>query len=124
MQTRFLADESCDFAVTRQLRSEGHDVVAVTEIQQRSIDSELMEMAYREDRILLTEDKDFGWLAFVAHAKNPGVVLIRFPASARSSLPQAISQLVARFESRLRGSFIVLSPGSVRISSSPLERDS
>ena len=75
-------------------------------------------MAYREDRILLTEDKDFGWLVFVARAKNPGVVLIRFPASTRGSLPARMSQLVARFESQLRGAFVVLGPGSVRISSS------
>ena len=121
---RFLADESCDFAVVRRLRSEGYDVVAVSEFQVRSVDQELMEMAYREDRILLTEDKDFGWLVFVARAKNPGVVLIRFPASARGSLPIRMSQLVARFESQLRGAFVVLGPGSVRISSSPLERES
>lgn len=51
---RFLADESCDFAVVRALRSEGHDVVAVSESQQRSVDRDLMEMAHRDERILLT----------------------------------------------------------------------
>lgn len=40
---RFLADESCDFAVVRALRSEGHDVLAVSEMQQRSVDNELMD---------------------------------------------------------------------------------
>jgi hypothetical protein len=29
---RFLADESCDFAVVRALRSAGHDVLAVAEV--------------------------------------------------------------------------------------------
>jgi predicted nuclease of predicted toxin-antitoxin system len=48
------------------LRSAGHEVIAVSECQQRSVDEELMEMAYRDGRILVTEDKDFGWLAFVA----------------------------------------------------------
>jgi uncharacterized protein with PIN domain len=52
---RFLADESCDFAV-RALRSAGHDVLAVSEFQQRSVDRQLMELAYAEGRILLTED--------------------------------------------------------------------
>jgi hypothetical protein len=28
---RFLADESCDFAVVRALRAAGHDVLAVAE---------------------------------------------------------------------------------------------
>src|ERR1039457_143470 len=87
---RFLADESCDFAAVRALRGEGHDVLAVSEFQQRSVDKEVVELALAESRILLTEDKDFGWLAFVAHAESPGVILIRFPASARALLPPAV----------------------------------
>ena len=58
----FLADENCDFAIVRALRSAGHDFLAVSEFQQRSVDRQLMEMAYSEGRILLTEDKDSaGW---------------------------------------------------------------
>ncbi|MER3544032.1 MAG: hypothetical protein C4311_05335 [Chloroflexota bacterium] len=62
---RFLADESCDFAVVRALRATGYDVFAVSEARPRSIDSELMAQAAQEQRILLTEDKDFGWWVFV-----------------------------------------------------------
>ena len=59
---RFLADESCDFAVVRALRAEGHDVLAVSEWQQRSIDRELMELAQSANRILLTETRiSAGW---------------------------------------------------------------
>ena len=68
---RFLADESCDFAVVRCLRADGHDVRAVSEFQQRSVDQAVMELAAVEDRILLTEDKDFGRLAFAAGAHPP-----------------------------------------------------
>ncbi|MBI3080243.1 MAG: DUF5615 family PIN-like protein, partial [candidate division NC10 bacterium] len=32
---RFLADESCDFAVVRALRAAGHDVVAIAEVTPR-----------------------------------------------------------------------------------------
>jgi predicted nuclease of predicted toxin-antitoxin system len=116
---RFLADESCDFAVVRELRSTGHDVMAVSEFQQRSVDEELMELAYRDDRILLTEDKDFGWLAFVAHRNNPGVILIRFPAASRPVLPASIVRLVTDHGTELKGAFAVLRPGSVRISFVP-----
>jgi hypothetical protein len=35
---RFLADESCDFAVVRALREVGHDVVAVAEVFPRAED--------------------------------------------------------------------------------------
>jgi predicted nuclease of predicted toxin-antitoxin system len=77
---RFLADECCDFAAVRSLRANGHDVLAVNEFQSRSIDHQVMELALAENRILLTEDKDFGWLVFAARVDSPGVILIRFPA--------------------------------------------
>ncbi len=117
---RFLADESCDFAVVRALRAFGHDVLAVSEFQQRSVDEELMETAYNQSRILLTEDKDFGWLAFAAHARNAGVVLIRFPAGARKTLAAAVTRLVTERGAELNGTFVVLRPGLVRISRSPI----
>ena len=42
---RFLADESCDFAVVRVLRADGYDVLAVSESTQRSVDRELINLA-------------------------------------------------------------------------------
>jgi len=116
---RFLADESCDFAVVRALRSAGHDVLAVSEFQQRSVDRQLMELAYTEGRILLTEDKDFGWLAFVGRRDNPGVILVRFPVTARRTLAVSITRLVSELGPKLKGNFVVLCPGSVRISTTP-----
>ena len=115
---RFLADESCDFVIVRALRSAGHDVVAVSEFQQRSIDQELMEMAHTQGRILLTEDKDFGCLAFAMQVNNPGVILLRFPATARATLAASITRLVSELGPRLTGAFVVLRPGAVRISTS------
>ncbi len=88
---RFLADEGCDFAVVRALHEAGFDVVAVCEIITRSNDSDIIKLPHVENRVLLTEDKDFGWLVFVSHADSAGVVLIRFPAGARSALPALLS---------------------------------
>jgi predicted nuclease of predicted toxin-antitoxin system len=118
---RFLADESCDFAVVRALRRDGHDVLAVSEFQQRSIDQEVMEIALRDNRLLLTEDKDFGRLVFAARVDSPGVILIRFPAPARRLLAEAVQRLVAERGAQLKKAFVVLQPGSIRISTSRLD---
>jgi predicted nuclease of predicted toxin-antitoxin system len=114
----FLADESCDFAVVRALRSDGFDVLAVSEFASRTIDLELIEQAARDNRILITEDKDFGWLVFVSHINSPGVILIRFPGNARETLVQTIRQIVIEHGENLRGAFIVVQPGHIRISPS------
>ena len=113
---RFLADESCDFAVVRALRTKDFDVLAVSEYMQRSVDSELIEQAYRENRILLTEDKDFGWLVFASHSASAGVILIRYPNNLRSKLGESILQLVEQHGAELKNAFVVVQPGQVRFS--------
>ena len=113
---RFLADESCDFAIVRALRADGYDVLAASEVMQRSDDRELIDLAHRERRILLTEDKDFGWLVHVSQVDTAGVVLIRFPGNARQALSNAIRRLMQEQGGRLAHSFVVVQPGQVRIS--------
>lgn len=116
---RFLADESCDYNIVRALRAADFDVVAVSDLMTRSVDSLLIEKAYREQRILLTEDKDFGWLVFVSAADSAGVILIRYPGNTRDLLPQTILQLVQDKEEFLSGSFVVVQPGYIRIRHKP-----
>jgi predicted nuclease of predicted toxin-antitoxin system len=115
----FLADENLDFAVVRILRTAGHDVRALAEEATRTVDAEVIALALREGRILLTEDKDFGWLAFVAGARSSGVILVRFPGTARQSLGVAVLELVASHGEALRGSFTVIQPGHTRITPGP-----
>lgn len=120
-QLRFLADESCDFCVVRALRAHGHDVRALAEETSRTNDGEVMALAGLEQRVLLTEDKDFGWLAFVARAESAGVVLIRYPGGAREGLARAVIELVSQHGDQLTASFTVLQPGHARIARMPPE---
>lgn len=116
---RFLADESCDFAVVRALRAAGHDVVAVAEISPRAEDQAVMDLAVREGRILLTEDKDFGRLVYANLQATGGVLFLRFPARARGSLPNAVVELLTQRGEQLTGRFVVVQPGRVRIRRRP-----
>ena len=115
----FLADESCDFGVVRALRTEGHDVLAVAEMMSRSDDRDLIEFAARDERILITEDKDFGWLVHVAGVKSNGVIFIRFPGNRRNMMATVVCDVVRQHRDRLSRSFVVIEPGYVRISELP-----
>ena len=79
----------------------------------------VVDAARSQRRILLTEDKDFGQLVFAAARASTGVVLIRWPVSARGALGAAIVQLVASHGDSLAESFVVVEPGRVRFSRSP-----
>ena len=115
----FLADESCDFAVVRALRPAGYDVLAIAEIAPQTQDPEVLELAVRERRVLITEDKDFGQLVYAELRELSGVILIRFPASERERLPGIILDAITELGDRLLGSFIVITPNRIRIGRDP-----
>ena len=109
-------DESCDFAIVRALRAAKHDVVAVSETFSGIEDEIVIGLAVRQERILITEDKDFGTLVYASLRESSGVILIRYPVTARSAMPQDILRLIKKKKEDLIGRFIVASPGRVRIS--------
>ncbi len=71
--------------------------------------------AVQENRILITEDKDFGQLVYANARASGGVVLIRFPAGARAALPKAVVDLTREMGEQLIGRFVVLQPGRIRM---------
>ena len=115
----FLADESCDFTIVRALRTAGHEVIAVAEISPRAEDQEVLKLAVRQKRILLTEDKDFGQLVYSHGQKTLGVIFLRFPSSARRQISRAVINLVKQQGEKLAGCFITVQPGRIRISHAP-----
>ena len=74
---RILADESVEGEVVARLRSQGHDVAYILGASAGIRDDEVLARANAEDRVLLTEDKDFGDLAFLYGNRSSGLVLLR-----------------------------------------------
>jgi predicted nuclease of predicted toxin-antitoxin system len=111
----FLADESCDFAIIRALRAEGFDVVSVAESYPALADENVLEIAYREKRLLLTEDKDFGEWVFSHGKQMCGIVLFRYPSIMRHSIANVTVELVKERGLSLINKFTVIEPGRARI---------
>ena len=112
---QLLIDESCDFSLVRALRVAGHDTVAVAELTPRADDETVLDLAVRGERLLLTEDKDFGQLVYAGGLKSCGVMLLRFPARTREHVVQTVLNVIAVRGNDLKGRFIVVQPGRVRI---------
>ena len=69
------------------LQARGHDIVWIRTAAPRSKDEEILAWAVREERVLLTFDKDFGELAWrIGMPSASGVVLFRIPMPAASSI--------------------------------------
>jgi len=117
---KFLVDECCDAGLVSLLRSEGHDTVYIKEFRPGALDKEVLDKAYAENRILITEDKDFGELIYRLEKPAYGVVLLRFDAHERDLKWPRLKQLIDRHGSGLHGLFVVVDTEKSR--SHPLSR--
>lgn len=110
----FLVDENIHRAVIDYLRTKGHDVVSASEIYGQYQDEELVEIAAREHRIIVTSDNDFGTLVFYYHRHPPGVVLFRLADASAEEYLRVLELLYTENSHRLAGYFIVVKGNSFR----------
>lgn len=71
---KLLLDTCVWGGVKSGLESAGHDVVWLGEWEQDPGDEEILAIAHRSERILITLDKDFGELAIVKGAPHCGIL--------------------------------------------------
>lgn len=74
---KFITDENLGIQVPQYLRSLGYDVISVIEVALSKPDPDILNIANKENRILLTTDKDFGELVFKEKLIHSGVILLR-----------------------------------------------
>jgi predicted nuclease of predicted toxin-antitoxin system len=110
----FLADECCDAGIVATLRADGHNVVYVLERQAGISDEDVLQNAFVEGRILLTEDKDFGELIYRLKKPAYGIILIRIDVQERDEKWPRLASLIANHGDRLPGYFAVLEVNKYR----------
>jgi predicted nuclease of predicted toxin-antitoxin system len=112
---RLLADENFPGTAVTALIASGHDVVWVRNAAPGMSDPDVLAWARRDERILLTFDKDFGELARVSTLPSTcGVVLFRMPMPEPGNIGQRLSNLVASRDD-WAGHFSVIEPGRIRM---------
>ena len=76
---KLLANENIPAASVAMLRSAGYDIKHVAELSPGDSDTEVLERARRQGRIVVTFDRDYGELVFRLRRPCPaGVVYLRF----------------------------------------------
>lgn len=119
---KFLFDVCASSRALRTLLTDlGHDVLSALEGDPRASDEALLALAIQEERVLVTEDKDFGELVFVRRLPHP--CIIRFTDMRVEEKGAAMRELLERHADAMReGALIVVTRGRVRIRLEP--RDS
>ena len=78
---RLLLDTCVWGGAVRQLADLGHDVIWSGMWETDPGDQEILRIAHQEQRVLVTQDKDFGELAIVRRLPHSGIIrLVGIPA--------------------------------------------
>ncbi len=112
---RILADENVDAPIIAWLAACGHDVRSICDSSPGASDEAVVALAERDKRVIITSDRDFGELVFRHGARPAGVVYLRLGALTPAELLARFQAAWAAIESRAAGSFIVLTPGPIRV---------
>lgn len=113
---KLLVDACVWGGAATHLRGLGHDAIWAGDWEEDPGDREIMRLAYAQERIIVTLDKDFGELATSRGAAHRGIVrLARIRAEAQG--PACAEALEKYGAGLLAGTvaMVVVEPGRVRI---------
>ena len=113
---RFLVDECFPRRMVVALRQSGHDVTWARKICAGDEDLEVLARATRENRIVITEARDYGDLTVRDHHPAIGIVIAhaqRFPGVLPEAT-QALCRSIDTLGATLIGALTVIEPGRVR----------
>lgn len=111
---RFIADVNVEKAVVEFLRSEGCDVKWVPDLDCEMDDENLLRLANKERRVLLTNDKDFRELTFLQGKLSVGVILIRVKGQKTNDKVKIIRKMLKDHGNQLLNHFVVVSKTKFR----------
>jgi len=111
---RFVADENLPRLLVTALRDASHDVLWIRDLHRSMPDEQVLALASRDRRTLITGDKDFGDLVFgQRQPATHGVILVRAGDSPPTLLVGLVLQAFAS-ETEWDGFFSVLGDGRIR----------
>jgi len=98
----------------RHLQELGHDVIWSGEWERDPGDSEILRIAHKEGRVLITQDKDFGELAIVFREPHAGI--IRLVGIAAREQARYVHYVIKRYEAELeQGAIVTIDSDRLRI---------
>lgn len=113
---KFVVDESTGEAVVNELRRLNHDVISIHAQAPGTEDSAVLNIAALKNRLLLTNDKDFGELVYRSGLPHHGVVLFRLRDERAVNRVCMLKEVLKLPRDKLTGNyFIVVSESKIRI---------
>lgn len=108
---RFLADACVPRQVVDRLHADGHDVIRAA----AGVDDDvILAAAFEQQRVVITEDRDFGKLAVHEQSPHAGVLLLRMPESTTVFRAERVVVAIAQLGDQLSTRFVVVEADRLR----------
>lgn len=112
---KFIVDECTGPAAPKWLSAEGHDVISISPDRKGISDKEILKIAVSEERILITNDKDFGELIFKKRQSHCGVIFLRLTDETARNKVLVLKNLIQNHRQIIeKGHFVVVNEKSIR----------
>jgi predicted nuclease of predicted toxin-antitoxin system len=111
---KFLADVNIEKPIVEFLKNSGYDITWIPDYDPSMSDQELLNMAVKEDRILLTNDKDFGYFIFLQKKRLNGIILFRIKGQKTEDKLNNLRELLDKYDDKISKYFIVITEKKIR----------
>lgn len=113
---RLLVDADLPVSLAQVLRAQGHDVVAVHDLQPPPLpDPAIYRRALEEQRILITRDLDFSNILTFRPNAPAGIIVLRVRALSPPEVAALVHDALTRLsEPQLQGAITIIQPGRYR----------
>jgi predicted nuclease of predicted toxin-antitoxin system len=112
---KFLIDENVGSSIISYLMNSGFDTKLVSEFYPSRDDLFIVKTAYKQKRIIVTNDKDFGYLIVKSGLPVISVILFRFKDESPVLKVNAIKTILSLPEEKILNHFIVASEKKIRL---------
>lgn len=111
---KLLLDANLGRTLRTSLMEDGHDVAWVGDWAADPGDNAVLDRAYQEGRILITQDKDFGRLAILMRVPHRGIIRLRNVATRNQ--PAVVLRVLAEYADELSlGAIVTATDEDLRI---------
>ena len=111
---RFLVDECTGPQVAEWLQSQGHEIFSVFDESRGIEDDEVIQKAYTENWILITNDKDFGEKVYRERRPHRGVIFMRLEDEGAVNKIEVLRRLLEGYADKLADRVVVVTDPRVR----------
>lgn len=111
---RFLVDECTGPKVAQWLRDQQHDIFSVFDEARGMEDDWILQKAFEENWILITNDKDFGEKVYREGYPHHGVVFLRLADERAANKIDVLRRLLQNYPDKLLNRFVVVTETRVR----------